>query len=103
METGVSMDRMRMSLDTITRGRGAEWFDKLNKWAMTMPINTEKAIESFSMMRAMGLTPTIKDMTTLVDTTNALGGSPEIMEGISRALGQIRRGARCLDNCSADS
>lgn len=88
--TASSMDQMRISLDTITKGEGEAWFRKLNEWALKMPINTERAIQSFIMMRAMGLQPTIKDMTTLVDTTSALGGQAGTLEGIARALGQIQ-------------
>ncbi|MEW6427332.1 MAG: tape measure protein [Thermodesulfobacteriota bacterium] len=87
---GSSMDQMKLSLDTITKGQGDEWFEKLNDWALKMPINTERAIQSFTMMRAMGLKPSIADMTTLVDTTSALGGQADTLEGIARALGQIQ-------------
>ncbi len=90
IETGSSMDKLKLSLETITKGRGEEWFKKLNEWALKMPINTQKAIEAFTMMRAMGLQPTIKDMTTIVDATSALGGSSEKLMGIARALGQIK-------------
>jgi tape measure domain-containing protein len=90
ISTGASMDKMKLSLDTITKGNGEAWFKKLNDWAMTMPINTEKAIQSFIMMRAMGLQPSIADMTTLVDATSALGGQADTLEGIARALGQIQ-------------
>ena len=90
VQTGAKMDKFRISLDTITKGQGEEWFRKLNEWALKMPVNTEKAIQSFTMMRAMGLKPTIKDMTTLVDTTSALGGQSDTLEGIARALGQIK-------------
>lgn len=90
IETGSSMDKLKLSLDTLTKGKGEEWFRKLNEWALKMPINTQKAVESYTMMRAMGLQPTIKDMTTLVDATSALGGGSEKLIGIARALGQIK-------------
>jgi len=90
IETGSGMDQMRISLDTITKGEGDEWFEKLNQWALKMPVNTAEAIKSFTMMRAMGLKPAIADMTVLVDTTSALGGQAGTLEGIARALGQIK-------------
>jgi len=89
IETGKTMDMLQLSLETITKGRGAEWFEKLNEWALKMPVNTEKAVSAFTMLRAMGLKPTIDQMTLLVDTTSALGGSSDTMEGIARAFGQI--------------
>jgi len=90
IKTGSTMDQLKMRLDTITKGKGEEWFEKLNQWALKMPVNTAKAVDSFAMMRAMGLQPTIKDMTTLVDTSSALGGDAGTLQGIARALGQIQ-------------
>lgn len=90
IDTASGFEKMQLSLDTITKGEGKEWFEKLNEWALKMPVNTEKAIQSFISMRAMGLTPTIEQMTTLVDTMSALGGEGDMLKGISRALGQIQ-------------
>lgn len=90
IDVAAGFDKMKLSLDTVTQGEGEEWFKRLNDWALKMPINTEKAIQSFIMMRAMGLKPTIDQMTTLVDTTSALGGEADMLEGIARALGQIQ-------------
>ena len=59
IETGSKMDQMRLSLDTITKGEGAEWFERINEWALRMPVNTEQAIQSFIMMRAVGLQPVL--------------------------------------------
>jgi len=89
IEVASGFEKMRMSLDTLTQGQGAQTLDELNRWALTMPVNTEKAIQAFTMMRAMGLNPTIAQMTTLVDTMSALGGSADTLEGIARALGQM--------------
>jgi len=89
ISTASGFERMRVALDTLTKGRGREIFEELNAWALKMPVSTEKAIEAFTMMRAMGLKPTIEDMTVLIDTTSALGGRTETLEGIARALGQI--------------
>lgn len=89
LEIAAGFEVLLISLDTITKGKGQEWFDRLNQWALKMPINTEKAIKAFQMMKAMGLDPLISDMTTLVDTASALGGQADTMEGIARALGQI--------------
>lgn len=89
VEVASGFQKMQLSLDTITKGKGEEWFKKLNEWALKMPVNTEKAIQSFIMMRAMGLKPTLDQMTVLVDTMSALGGGGDTLEGIARALGQI--------------
>ncbi len=89
LSVGSSMDQMKLSLDTITKGEGEQWFKDLNEWALKMPVNTKTAIGAFTQMRAMGLEPTIEQMTTLVDTTSALGGSSDTLTGIARALGQM--------------
>lgn len=89
LTTASSFENMRLSLDTMTKGQGAATLRELNEWALKMPVNTEKAVKSFIMMKAMGLDPTISQMTTLVDTMSALGGNAEVLEGIARALGQI--------------
>ena len=93
-EVASSFEKMQMSLDTITKGKGAETLERLNEWAMKMPVNTQKAIETFSMLQALGLKPTTEMMTTLVDTTIALGGGADKLQGIARALGQIQAKGR---------
>jgi tape measure domain-containing protein len=90
VDTASKMDQMRISLDTITKGHGDEWFETLNKWAMQMPVNTEEAIKSFQRLVAMGLKPTERQMTILVDAVSGLGGGKDVMSGLVRALGQIQ-------------
>lgn len=89
LSVNAGMQSMQRSLDTITKGKGVETFKALNDWARVMPINTEAAIQGFIRMKSMGLEPTLADMTILVDTTQALGGSVEIFNSITRALGQM--------------
>ena len=89
LEAARTAEKLETSLDTITKGKGAETFETLNRWAKEMPVNTERAIESYKNLRAMGLEPTLEDMTTLVDTASALGGSSDALDGIARAMGQI--------------
>jgi len=96
VETADRFERMRDSLDMLTKGEGTNWFEELNKWALKMPINTEQAIDSFKMLRAMGLKPTIDDMTTLVDTVLALGLQADGMDRVARALGQIQAKGRLM-------
>ncbi|MBU1739908.1 MAG: tape measure protein, partial [Proteobacteria bacterium] len=89
IRVGDTVQRMKVALDTLTKGRGTEWFDKINRWAEKMPIDTEKAIQAFIRLKAFGFTPTIKQMTTLVDATIGIGGTAAQLESVSRALGQI--------------
>jgi tape measure domain-containing protein len=92
LETAASVETLKIQLDTITQGRGLEWFERLNEWALKMPIDTQGAIRAFKNLRAMGLDfgeRTTDVMTTLVDTTSALGGGEDVLMGIVRALGQM--------------
>jgi tape measure domain-containing protein len=89
VSAAAGFEQMRVTLDTLTRGEGAATFEELNAWALKMPVSTQKAIEAFTMLRAMGLKPTIADMTTIIDTTSALGGREDTLQGIARALGQM--------------
>jgi len=84
------METLQLSLDVMTGGEGQKLFQELDEWAARMPVNTEKAVQSYKMLRAMGIEPTIAQMTTLVDTTSALGGGEQGLESIARALGQIQ-------------
>ncbi|NDY56336.1 tape measure protein [Desulfovibrio sulfodismutans] len=84
------------ALDTITKGRGAETFKELNDWAKKMPLSTEEAIQAYIRLKAMGLDPTLETMTTLVDTTGALGGSVDIFNRITLALGQAATKGRLM-------
>jgi len=82
-------ERLTIALDTLTKGKGVATFDALNAWAMRMPIGTKEAIDQFVKLKAYGLSPTVKDMTTLVDTVSALGGGADKMQRIALAIGQI--------------
>lgn len=80
---------MKITLDTVTRGKGEEWFNKLNTWALDMPVSMAEVTKSFTVMKAYGLEPTLKMMETLIDTASILPDSARAMSGIARALGQI--------------
>lgn len=83
-----SFEQMRIKLDALTKGKGAETLERFNAWALEMPVNTQKAVDTFAMMKAMGLDPTLKSMETLVDISVLFG--EEAMTGVARALGQIK-------------
>ena len=89
IEINAEFEKMKVTLDTVTRGKGEEWFNKLNTWALDMPISLAEVTKSFTVMKAYGLDPTIKMMETLIDTASVLPDSGRAMAGIARALGQI--------------
>lgn len=82
-----SFEQMRIRLDALTEGRGTETLERLNTWAKEMPVNTQQAVDTFVMMQAMGLDPTIEKMNTLVDVSVQFGG--DAMPRVARALGQM--------------
>lgn len=87
LTTAASFEAMQIKLDTLTRGKGTETLEKINKWALEMPVNTQEAVAAFTTMQAMGLDPTIEKMETLVDVASIFGD--EALGRVSLALGQM--------------
>jgi tape measure domain-containing protein len=87
LDVASSFEQMEVKLDALTKGRGPETLAAINKWALDMPVNTRKAVDTFAMMQAMGLDPTIAKMQTLVDVSSIFG--EEAMPRVARALGQM--------------
>ena len=88
MDTAKAFEAMEIKLNALTQGRGVETLERINAWALNMPVNTRKAVDTFVMMQAMGLQPTIDKMQTLVDVSAIFG--EEAMPRVARALGQIQ-------------
>ena len=88
IQTAASFEQMQLKLDAMTKGKGVETLERINEWAKVMPVNTQKAVDTFAMLQAMGLNPTIKMMETLVDTSILFG--EDALPRVARALGQIQ-------------
>ena len=88
IETAASFEQMQVKLDQLTGGRGKQTLEELNKWALEMPVNTQKAVETFIMMKAYGLDPNIQSLQTLVDVAMIFG--EDAMPRVARALGQLQ-------------
>ncbi len=87
VKTSASFEQMRLQLDVLTKGKGVETLEKINKWALEMPVNTQKAVKAFVTMQAFGLNPTIKKLETLTNVAVIFG--EEALGRVSRALGQM--------------
>ncbi len=94
VNTASSFEQMEIKLNVLTKGRGKQTLEEINAWAMEMPVNTQKAIDTFVMMKAMGLDPVIESlggviqaMEILVDVGSIFG--QEAMPRVARALGQM--------------
>lgn len=83
-----SFEQMEIKLNTLTKGRGKQTLEELNKWALEMPVNTQQAVEAFTKMTAYGLQPTLEKMQILVDVGSVFGD--ETLPRVSRALGQMQ-------------
>ena len=83
-----SFEQMEIKLNALTDGRGTQTLAELNDWAREMPVNTRKAVDTFVMMQALGLDPTIDKMQTLVDVSSIFG--EDTMPRVARALGQMQ-------------
>lgn len=86
--TASSFEQMAIQLDVLTKGRGVETLDRINRWALEMPVNTQEAVQSFVQMTAFGLNPTIKSMEILTDVASVFG--QDALPRVSRALGQMK-------------
>jgi tape measure domain-containing protein len=88
VKTASSFEQLETKLDALTKGKGKETLTEINEWALDMPVNTQKAVDAFTMMQAMGLDPTIEKMETLVDASTVFG--EDTMPRVARALGQMQ-------------
>jgi|GEM_PF-3578518 len=87
MQTASAFERMEIQLDKITKGHGTAVLDELNQWALDMPVNTQKAVDSFRLLMAMGLNPTIETLETLTDVSAIFG--EQTLSRLSLQLGQM--------------
>ena len=87
IDTAASFEQLELKLNALTKGKGAETLERINKWALDMPVDTKKAVDTFALMQAFGLDPTIEKMETLVDVATIFG--EDAMPRVARALGQM--------------
>ena len=87
IETAASFEMMRTKLEAIEGARGLRLFEDLNKMALELPVSTQKVVQSFVTMQAMGLEPTRRQMLILADTAAVLGD--DVFDRIVLQLGQM--------------
>lgn len=83
-------EKMKVTIDILTKGQGEVWFNRLNQWALDMPISMQEVFKSFTTLQAYGLKPSIKLMQSLLDVASVMPESGRAIEGIARAIGQIQ-------------
>ena len=88
LDVASSFEQMEIKLDALTKGKGRDTLQEINDWAKRMPVDTRKAVDTFAMMQALGLNPTIDKMQTLVDVSVLFG--EDAMPRVARALGQMQ-------------
>jgi len=94
LNVAASFEAMEVQLDVLTKGRGKETLDELNQWALDMPVNTQKAVDSFRLMTAMGINPTIKTLETLTDVASIFGD--DVLQRLALQLGQASAKGRIM-------
>ena len=87
-------EKMKITMDVLTKGQGEAWFNKLNQWALDMPVSMQEVSKAFITMQAYGLTPSIKLMENMVNVASVLPESGRAITGIARAIGQIQAKSR---------
>mgnify|MGYP001569751892 CR=1 FL=1 len=87
-------EKIQVTMDVLTKGKGEEFFNRFNNWGMNMPISIAEVSKAFVTMKAYGLEPTTKMMENLVNVASLLPESGRAMTGIARAMGQIQAKGR---------
>lgn len=87
-------EKIKVSMDVLTKGQGEAWFNKLNQWALDMPVSMAEVSKAFITMQAYGLTPTTEMMENLINVASVLPESGRAITGIARAIGQIQAKGR---------
>ena len=77
-------EKMKITMNVLTKGQGEVWFNKLNQWALDMPVSMAEVSKAFITMQAYGLTPTIKMMENMVNVASVLPESGRAITGIAR-------------------
>ena len=87
IETAASFETMQTKLEALEGSRGTRLFEALNKMALELPVSTQKVVQSFVTMQAMGLEPTRKQMLILSDVAAVLGD--DVFDRVVLQLGQM--------------
>lgn len=86
IDTAASFEAMEIKLQELT-GHGKQTLEELTAWAMKMPVSTKQAVESFTLLQAMGIEPTIEKLQILTDVSSILG--QDVMPRLSLVMGQM--------------
>uniref|UniRef100_A0A6M3KLA1 Putative tail tape measure protein n=1 Tax=viral metagenome TaxID=1070528 RepID=A0A6M3KLA1_9ZZZZ len=87
-EVAAGFEAMEAQLDIITKGRGKETLEEVNRIALALPVSTTAATAAFTRLSAMGLAPTKKEFLTLIDVASIFGD--EVIGRLSLQLGQAQ-------------
>ena len=86
-KTAEGFEQLEAKLDILYRGRGKQVLEEINAWALDMPINTQKAVDAWVQMKALGIEPTIERMQVLTDVATIFGD--DVLGRIVLQLGQM--------------
>ena len=86
-KTAEGFEVLEAQLDILYRGNGKQVLEEINAWALDMPINTQKAVDAFVQMKALGLEPTLDRLQTLTDVATIFGD--DVLKRIVLQLGQM--------------
>lgn len=96
LETSNAFDQYRMTLETLEGSHKAatERWQKLLQFAQDTPFRIGQVMESYKLMRAYGLEPTIEAMRALGDTAAVMGS--DALPRLALALGQIKGAGKVM-------
>lgn len=95
IEVNKQFAKMRATLITVTGSQAAanEEFERLQKFAATMPVSLREVTQSFLRLKAMGLDASIDSLTSYANTAAAMGKSMiQMVEAVADAVtGEFER------------
>ncbi len=91
LTTGAKFQTLQKQLNTVmgSVASGKQAFDWIVQFAQTTPFQLDQVTKSFLQLKAMGVDPTAGAMKAVGDAVAAMGGSAEMLDSVTRAVGQI--------------
>lgn len=85
-------ERFAIQLETLegSAQKGKQAMAWIENFARSTPLELDQVVNSYAKMRSFGLDPTNGSLTALLDTMSAMGGTYEMLESMTLALGKAQ-------------
>ncbi len=90
IKLNAEFEKMKVTIDVMTQGKGTEWFTILRQYALTAPVDIENITGAFRTLVTYGIHPTMDMMQSLIGVSSILPEQGKAIQGIARDLGKIQ-------------